>query len=237
MTAENKKKIKIMQFKLELADYKPKMRRTLQVAENISAEDFCYIVMKAFNCYAAYHLYALNVGNGEDEIRYQIEYPESDFWENDREIKGVKLKDIFKEVGDTAVLNYDFGDNWEFKCELEKSGVEVEADKKEFPKILDGKGYGIIEDCGGIYGLKDIEEFYAEKKFEGLPPDSDEETDYKKSGYKGSRDDYDLGMWLRECIDIANTEWLEQYGLKKMNIHALNKDIKTTKDFKNVYRV
>ena len=34
---------------------------------------------------------------------------------------------------------------------------------KDLPHVLEGKGYGIIEDCSSIYGLKSIVEEYSEK--------------------------------------------------------------------------
>ena len=34
------------------------------------------------------------------------------------------------------------------------------------PRVLEGEGFGIIEDCGGIGGLEDIREAFKEKKGE-----------------------------------------------------------------------
>ncbi|MBP3771212.1 MAG: hypothetical protein J6I53_00805 [Treponema sp.] len=42
---------------------------------------------------------------------------------------------------------YDFGNNWEFTLQVEKTDIQS-ADRK--PRVLEGKGLGIIEDCGGM---------------------------------------------------------------------------------------
>ena len=42
---------------------------------------------------------------------------------------------------------YDFGNNWEFTLQVEKTDIQS-ADRK--PRVLEGKGLGIIEDGGGM---------------------------------------------------------------------------------------
>lgn len=51
-----------------------------------------------------------------------------------------------------AAMNYDYGDGWEVDLVLE------ECEKQEIsltllPRVLEGEGYGIIEDVGGVGGL------------------------------------------------------------------------------------
>ena len=62
-------------------------------------------------------------------------------------------------------FTYDFGDDWEINVKLEKIIIDETLSKKDLPRVLKGKGYGIIEDCGGIDGLKSIAEAYSEKKW------------------------------------------------------------------------
>lgn len=40
------------------------------------------------------------------------------------------------------------------KCKIRKIIIDETLSKKDLPRVLKGKGYGIIEDCGGIDGLK-----------------------------------------------------------------------------------
>lgn len=45
-------------------------------------------------------------------------------------------------------FTYDFGDDWEINVKLEKIIIDETLSKKDLPRVLKGKGYGIIEDCG-----------------------------------------------------------------------------------------
>ena len=48
---------------------------------------------------------------------------------------------------------YDFGDNWVFNITLSK----IEDGYIDTPfQVLSGKGYGIIDDCGGSWSLAQI---------------------------------------------------------------------------------
>ena len=64
------------------------------------------------------------------------------------------------ETGDKLYFTYDFGDNWEFKIKLEKILDPEEVKDPHVPRVLTGKGQGILEDIGGTWGLR---EFLEEK--------------------------------------------------------------------------
>ena len=50
-------------------------------------------------------------------------------------------------------IMYDYGDSWEFIVTLAK--IEDGFSDNDF-EVIKGKGYGIIDDCGGIWGLDNI---------------------------------------------------------------------------------
>ena len=75
----------------------------------------------------------------------------------------IKLKKFLSEENTKCTFVYDFGDNWEFTLKVEKTDIQS-ADRK--PRVLEGKGLGIIEDCGGIGGLTEIREAFARKSGE-----------------------------------------------------------------------
>ena len=75
-----------------------------------------------------------------------------------------KVKNIVGNCGDTMTFSYDYGDGWEVKLILEEVIIDTELPGKELPRVLDGEGYGIIEDCGGTGGLKEIEKAFKKKK-------------------------------------------------------------------------
>ena len=61
-------------------------------------------------------------------------------------------------------LQYDFGDNWCFTIVLEKIFEDESISGKELPRVIEGEGFGIIEDCGGVMGLEDIRKAFKYKK-------------------------------------------------------------------------
>ncbi len=76
------------------------------------------------------------------------------------------LKHTVYNLEDHMTFTYDFGDNWQMSVVLDKIIEDKELPGKELPRVLEGKGYGIIEDCGGVVGLEDIAKAFKKKKGE-----------------------------------------------------------------------
>lgn len=53
----------------------------------------------------------------------------------------------------TLTYAYDFGDGWELTIYVE----ETEAEGEQYPKMIEYGGNMAAEDCGGVYGLTQIE--------------------------------------------------------------------------------
>lgn len=183
----------IYQFHAELNDYKPKIWRRFQVLNNITMARLGYIIMTMFEMQAS-HLFCFDIpvadnfrkcvgehitnkGNSSDidlfETRPElaklhIELPnEDDFSDFDGRIMDAaetKVKNVLTEKSEIMVFSYDYGDGWEVKIVLEEVIIDTELPGKELPRVLDGEGYGIIEDCGGTGGLKEIEKAFKKKK-------------------------------------------------------------------------
>lgn len=58
---------------------------------------------------------------------------------------------------------YDYGDGWEVVLRLEEVFEDSELPGKELPRVLEGQGFGIIEDCGGPAGLEHLREVFQQK--------------------------------------------------------------------------
>ena len=76
----------------------------------------------------------------------------------------ITLNRLTRSPGWRVVFEYDYGDGWEVDVVIE------ECEKQEisltlFPRVLEGEGYGIIEDVGGPGGLEEFAE--AMKKGKG----------------------------------------------------------------------
>lgn len=70
------------------------------------------------------------------------------------------IESLDLEVDDKLYFTYDLGDNWEFQLRLEKTLDPKDLNDPHIPRVLTGKGQGILEDIGGTWGLR---EFLEEK--------------------------------------------------------------------------
>ncbi len=172
----------IYQLSAKLSDYTPTMWRQFQVSNHITLARLGYIVMTLFEMQAS-HLFCMTVdttenfdnylkATGTDEklrkemcaslqerrIRYEI--PSELFESFDDEIAKdatkTKLAHVITQVGDCCHMEYDYGDGWTVDIRLEQIIEDKSLPGKELPRVLDGEGYGIIEDCGGTGGLSEL---------------------------------------------------------------------------------
>ena len=74
-----------------------------------------------------------------------------------------KISQLVSNSGDEMVLFYDYGDGWEVSITLEKIFEDKELPGRELPRVLEGNGYGIIEDCGGPGGLNKLARAFKKK--------------------------------------------------------------------------
>ena len=123
-------------FNVSLDGFRKEIQRKIAVNNNISIDAFCRIVVASMNGEFD-HLYG---------VRQKKEYLEEGFYT--LELYCLELQEKSK-----IRVIYDFGDSWCFYVTLSKI-VDGYQDKNW--KLLSGKGYGIVEDCGGIWGLDDV---------------------------------------------------------------------------------
>ena len=123
-------------FNVSLYGFEKEIKRKIVVDNDILIEDFCMMVILAMNGDLS-HLYGIKMGK-----QYLSEYY------NDLELFYLNLKEKQK-----FKIIYDFGDNWIFNITLSK--IIDEYGDNEF-EVISGKGYGIIDDVGGIWGLEDV---------------------------------------------------------------------------------
>jgi len=173
----------IYQIYAELADYEPEMWRRFQVIQNISIARLGYIIMTLFEMQAS-HLFCIEVPYRSNYIQHKekqgapttdelvtfirpvLRYEVQNEWSAEfvdvqsMDACSNKLYKVLENEGDRASMQYDYGDGWEINLTVEKIFQDTELPGKELPRVLDGAGYGIIEDCGGTGGLEDIAEAF-----------------------------------------------------------------------------
>ena len=186
----------IYQFYAELDGYKPKVWRRFQVMEDATVAKLAYILMTLFEMQAShlysfevdeFENYIVKYKEiykshpeyfKKEEDLFKIGQYGCIFDEEDilplidnryRELKNardVKIRHIINEEEQKMVFNYDFGEDWQINIVLEKIIEDPNIKGRDLPRVLEGEGFGIIEDCGGIGGLEDIREAFKEKKGE-----------------------------------------------------------------------
>ena len=154
----------VYQLHTTLEGYKPKIWRRVLVSHSMKLSRLAYMLMMLyemegshlFNFYSpdSKKCYALKSGNLVNEF-------------DDADTKNAAstlLKKVLLFAGQKIIFTYDFGDNWEIIITLEEIITDSDISVKELPRVLKGKGYGIIDDCGGIPGLERIAEAFKKKE-------------------------------------------------------------------------
>lgn len=154
------------QFYAELEDYKPKMWRKFLINENMTIAQLGYAVLIIFRANGS-HLFNIEkpLQKGVESF---YEVPNSNTDISDLEINIIERYDATKEQihsvvslndkDNLLIINYDFGDNWRIKLKLEEIYGEDNLKNNDIPYVISGKGYGIVEDCGGSNSLMQIAE-------------------------------------------------------------------------------
>ena len=123
-------------FNVSLDGFDKEIKRKIVVNNNILIDDFCERVILSMNGDLS-HSYCIKIR----KIYLDEAYNDLELFNLD-----VKEKQRFKIV-------YDFGDNGVFNLTLSKI---IDGYGSTDFEVLSGKGYGIIEDVGGPWGLEDI---------------------------------------------------------------------------------
>ena len=155
----NKDTKQIYQFKIILEDVKPKIWRRIHVPEKYSFWDFHVAIQDAMG-WTDSHLHQFKIMNPKDCKESCIGIPDDENFIDDsmRTVTaGWKefIRNYFsKEDYDCCYYEYDFGDGWIHKVELENI-LPATPDCK-YPICIAGERACPPEDCGGVDGYKNF---------------------------------------------------------------------------------
>lgn len=181
----------IYQFYTELKGYEPKVWRRFQVLNNITVSQLGYILMTMYEMEAK-HLFSIEVPIRQNFALYMkkrngceidIGFPngvwrfgvddeeKEDFFTSRGEVEErsfdateCRMKDVLNDTpGEQLLFEYDYGDGWAIEITLEGTFEDKTLPGRDLPRVLEGEGYGIIEDCGGVDGLRSVAEAFQQK--------------------------------------------------------------------------
>ncbi|MFZ4525149.1 MAG: plasmid pRiA4b ORF-3 family protein [Chlorobium sp.] len=160
----------IYQLKVTLMGSKPPIWRRILVADTITLGKL-HTVMQAGMGWFDEHLHQFVFGRElygvPDEDEKDLFFGMSVIDEN-MEI----LSSLLRKEKDSLTYEYDFGDGWQHKVTLEK--ILSFDSAISLPSCIKGKGACPPEDCGGIWGYRELVEVMSDK----LHPDYADRTEW-----------------------------------------------------------
>lgn len=176
----------IYQFYSCLKDFQPTIWRRFQIAGNVTLARLGYAIMTMYEMQAS-HLFCIDYFAKEDMLGYLREKgisAEDVAWdrpevvhfeiltdeslpdietEQTSDATAITLRRLSNTPGLRLCMQYDYGDSWEVELCLEKVFQDDALPGKLLPRVLEGEGFGIIEDCGGVGGLEEIAKAFQHK--------------------------------------------------------------------------
>jgi hypothetical protein len=143
--------MEIYQIQIVLVDSRPKIWRRILIQPDLSLSDFHLAIQIAMG-WENDHLHQFIKNK-----TFYTERLEDDWGWNDLknvDYKNLKISDLLIKVKDIIEYEYDFGDSWHHDIILEK--IMPVDNKTKYPICVDGKLSCPPEDCGGIWGYKNL---------------------------------------------------------------------------------
>jgi hypothetical protein len=174
----------VYRFHAELKNYRPKIWRRFEINGERTMAELGYALMILFEMQAS-HLFCFTENRKDallEDLRKQYtdaeikavwnkhsmdnfarnwryELPNDDMCIGDdeqlMEANKIKLNRITDRPGWTLTFEYDYGDGWEIELEL-MACEKKEVSLADLPNVLEGEGFGIVEDVGGVCGLEEL---------------------------------------------------------------------------------
>ena len=161
----------IYQIYSKLEDTELRIWRRFEVMDNITVARLAYILMTMYEMQAS-HLFAfvreeLEGIETKDITHFSFKYelPSEDIDDPYTiDATSTTIKNLFNGKKNNIRFYYDFGDGWELSLVCENVIYDSDIPGKLFPRVIDGEGYGIIEDCGGTAALEEFASTFQESE-------------------------------------------------------------------------
>ena len=246
----------IYELYVELEEFKPKMWRRFQIIGDITLARLAYTIMILFEVRNKYsyefrkdeldvylkrhpeyikHPERLETLNKEfKKVRYGMTnkknvymYKNVEGYEELRDATSIKVNNILEYEKDEIAFFYDPETNWKVKVVLEKKFNEKKIYIKDFPKVLEGEEYGIIEDVGSVKNLQKFREKLIKYNWNN-------KTSYKYYNTKGEGkkfffdnfDTEDVNYRLKKLVKTYKSIYEKDYEMTYTELDVLNRKYK-----------
>ena len=147
MTADS-----IVSLKITLDHVEPQVLRRVEVPLSLRLDRLHKVLQIAMG-FADYHLWAFRVR----DLVWGPKAEDFGFGPPTLSAARTTLADVVARTGARTIkYTYDFGDDWEHTIKLGR--VFDAAPGVAYPRLVEAKGYGPIEDVGGPFGLMEFAE-------------------------------------------------------------------------------
>jgi len=176
----------VYRFSAELKNYRPRIWRLFEIDGEKTMAELGYALMLMFEMQAS-HLFSFREDRKAEALRilqtmlpaaearkvwaseasramsqylrYELANPymEQEDYEQIIPADSIKLQEITDRSSWRLTFEYDYGDGWEVDVTLKKC-EKREVSLADLPRVLEGEGFGIIEDVGGVGGLESLAE-------------------------------------------------------------------------------
>lgn len=130
-------KAEIYKFLITYKGYENKIWREVEVSSNYKLSRLAYLVLVTFDTLAN-HLFLINYEN----MQYGFDFDGNDNIINPSD---TYLKFMNLELGSMITMIYDFGCDQVFEITLTEKRPMEKGTSIKYPKVIDGKGKGILE--------------------------------------------------------------------------------------------
>ena len=149
------KRTSIYQIKITIVGSKPPIWRRLLVPSSIKLSQLHHVIQAVMEGWTDSHLHQFQVGNEYYGVA------NSEYGDDFIDEKKIELEQVLSRIKGYIVYEYDFGDSWQHKIELEK--ILPPDPATTIPFCIKGKRACPQEDIGGIWGYQEYLDAIADK--------------------------------------------------------------------------
>lgn len=147
----------VFRLRIELLDIEPRIWRRIEVPGSLTLADV-HDVIQLIMGWDDSHMHVFEIGAAS------YGFGDNEFDEDEQDDSAVLLGDLGLRHEDRFRYIYDFGDDWQHLVTVE--ALRRDVPPADVPRLLGGERACPPEDCGGVYGYRELLEALADPEHE-----------------------------------------------------------------------